>query len=158
MEWFKDYLLSVIAAATVCGCLRYIIGKKAIARRWIRMLCGIFLTCTIIKPILSLDLGKISHNFQSYQIDAEAAVQLGRDTTYEKIAASIKEKTQTYILDKAAAWEVVLDVDVTVADLVPTEVIIRGAVSPYVKTALSDWISVQLGIPKEAQQWINPRS
>jgi len=154
MFWIKEYLLSVVAISAICGCLRFVFSGKLAAWPWIRFLCGILLACTVIKPILSLDAGTISFNYQTYKDEGSQIVQTAQEAAFREITSGIKQKTQSYILDKANAWEVVLDVDVTVSDMVPSAVTIRGAVSPYVKTVLSKWITEQLGIPREAQEWI----
>ena len=71
----------------------------------------------------------------------------------KKMCEVIKANTETYILDKATTMEVELNVEVTLDGLIPKKVILQGAVSPYTRASLSDWIAQQLGIPREAQIW-----
>ena len=68
----------------------------------------------------------------------------------------IKTETEAYILDKAAQFDLQLDVQVALTDdvmPVPESVQLTGSVSPYVKSRLQILISNDLGIPKEQQLW-----
>jgi hypothetical protein len=47
-----------------------------------------------------------------------------------------------------------LDVTVLWEGSGPEEITIAGPVSPYVKSAMAQWITDNIGIPKEAQLWI----
>ena len=83
-------------------------------------------------------------------------------TTYTRAAAQeqakiIKEQSQAYILDKAVSLGADISVAVTVSETTPPtpiEITVKGAVSPYVKTVLKDYLKEQFGIPEEAQKWI----
>ena len=72
------------------------------------------------------------------------------------LAQFIKERTQSYILDKAQSLNAVLDVEVTLSDdeiPVPVKVCITGKVSPYARGRLENLIIEDLGIEKENQIW-----
>lgn len=154
MTDFKSYLLSVTVAAVVCGIIKGLVGEKFSTAPLVRLLCGIYLACTLIYPIFRLDARGFSLDIQAFNADAQAAAIAGEEAAAEELAAVIKSKAEAYILDKASAMEVDLDVEITLDNLIPSGVQIKGAISPYVKSTLSDWIAGQLEIPKEAQEWI----
>ena len=65
----------------------------------------------------------------------------------------IKQKTETYILDKANALGAEITVQVVLEDYIPAGVTIMGDVSPFVKSNLSASITQELNIPPEEQIW-----
>ena len=76
--------------------------------------------------------------------------------TKEAIAAGIKSRTQAYILDKAMALELQLQVEVVLSEdeiPVPEEVRLAGKASPYAKARLQQIIKEDLGIDKEHLIW-----
>ena len=93
---------------------------------------------------------------RSYNDDAQQAIQSGVADTSNTLKQIIKDKTEAYILDKAASLGVDLQVDVILSDTappLPVEVLLIGAASPYAKAQLSTMIADELGIAKEAQRW-----
>lgn len=153
MDVFKDYLLSVTAAAVLCGIIKEWVGKTSSASGLIKILSGIFMACTLIAPLHIMDFSELAYSGQSFAAEAEAAASIGKEMAFSEIHTVIKSKSETYILDKAAEMGVDVNVVVTVEDLAPSAVLIQGAVSPYAKSNLSEWIVEQLGIPKEEQTW-----
>lgn len=109
---------------------------------------------TLIRPVLHLDFSSVTSFTGSFSSEAEAAAHIGEEAATDELTAVIKAKTESYILDKAAAMEVDLNVEITLDSFIPTAVVLRGAVSPYARSTLTAWITQQLGIPKEAQVWI----
>ena len=153
MEPFRGYLLSLTAAAIVCCLVKSIPIGKAPASL-IRMLCGIFMACTLIQPILSVKFTDFSSGINIYSQEAEAAAAMGEDAAAKNMVEVIKANTEAYILDKAAAMEVELNVEVILDGLIPDKAVLRGAVSPHARSTLSQWIAQQIGIPGEEQSWI----
>ena len=154
MDSFRNYLLSITAAAILCSLVKNLLPGKSTASSLIRILCGIFMAYALINPIFHLQWDPLNLPSASFTSDARQAVSEGEKAAAEVLAAVIKSKTESYILDKATAMEADLDVDVTLQELIPARVELRGPVSPYVRSSLCAWISQQLGIPEEAQIWI----
>ena len=152
MVLVKEYLLSLTAAAIVSCILKMIpVGKPTASL--IKLLCGVFMACVLIQPVIHLKLDDFSSFDQFYSAEAQTAVAMGEEAAMKKMCEVIKANTETYILDKATTMEVELNVEVTLDGLIPNKVILQGAVSPYTRASLSDWIAQQLGIPREAQIW-----
>ncbi len=153
MEQIRQYVLSVIAAAILCGIVDAITpNKKAAPMR--KLLTGIFMTFVAIRPLADIQLTALPSFADTYTSQAVAAVAEGEIITQQANAAIIKPRVEAYILDKAEALGVRLRVNVTLDEKgVPVSVQLSGAVSPGAKTSLETMLETELGIAKEDQQW-----
>lgn len=157
MESMKTYLLGVVAAAIICGIITRFIGEKGTQGSMVKLLAGLFLTFTVIRPVANISLDSLTDFTEVYADAGERAAAAGESLTKEALAASIKAQTEAYILDKAAALQVDLEVEVTlsIGDIpTPHTVRLSGKVSPYAKAQLQAIITEDLGIDKEHQTWI----
>lgn len=157
MAQFSRYVLSVISAGLVIGILRELAGKNGSIGGIIRVICGLFLTFTIIAPVSRLDFSSIDLFIREYSLEGahySAQGEADADRTYQAI---IKEQTEAYILDKAQSLQVKIQADVTLDESdvpVPVFVCLSGDVSPYAKQQLEVMLEEELGIAKENQKWI----
>lgn len=149
-----QYVFSVTAAAIICGIVMSITQKSSI-QPILKLVCGMFLAFTVVKPVTQIDLAELMEVSLPYSQDAVQAADLGENSSQEAMAAIIKDETEAYILDKAAALNVSLEVEVTLDGdpPVPTAVRLSGEVSPYAKQQLEQILYEDLGISKENQQW-----
>ena len=154
MIGLRDYLISVCAGAIVCGLLTALSPQKGSVAHLMKMLTGLFMTVTILNPIVSLPIHEFQQYWEQISWDAELAAVSGRETAESEIAKIITERSQAYILEKAESLNANVTVDVCLEDNIPCSVRITGAVSPYVKKQLSEYISSTIGIAMEEQQWI----
>ena len=157
MEALRSYILSVVAGAVVCGIVVKLLGEKGTQGAVAKLMAGLFLTFTVIRPIADIRLSKIGDILDIYSSDAMAAVEAGSQISKDGLTQSIKTQTEAYILDKAKALGLAVQVTVTLSEdeiPVPVGVTISGAVSPYAKGRLAELLSNELGIEKEAQKWI----
>ncbi len=156
MEWIRNYLLSIICAAVLCGIVTSLLGKKGTPAAVGKLLCGVFLSFTILKPWASVQLEAVGEYLTAFSQDAQWAVENGENFAADSATELIKQKCQAYILDKAAAMnasvqaQVILDPEPPYA---PRSVILTGDASPYVRQQLQQMITQDLAIPKEAQTW-----
>ena len=158
MEALREYFLSVTAAAILCACVRRFAGEKDTAGKVVKLICGLFLAFTVISPIARVKISDFALFTGEIYADAEAAAAAGEDCTKEAIADIIKTKTEAYILDKAHALGLDIEVEVQVASKttpVPQGVRISGNVSPYAKQQLQIMLTQELGIPEEDQLWMD---
>ena len=157
MESIKIYLLGVVAAAVICGIVTRLMGDKGTQGAMAKLIAGLFLAFTVIRPVANISLDGLSDFTSAYSDAGQQAAAAGESLTKEALAASIKTQTEAYILDKAAALQVDLEVEVTLSDEnipTPTAVRLSGKVSPYAKARLQSIITEDLGIDKERQTWI----
>lgn len=154
MEALRQYIISVVAAAMLCGAIRGLL-KKGMAGNILRLVCGMFLAYTVLAPVSGLKLEGLTEELLPTQWEAAQAAQIGEDAAREAMAQSIKEQTRTYILEKAQALGVTLEVEVTLdQENIPREVTLWGNLSPNERRRLQSTIALDLGIPKENQQWM----
>lgn len=154
MDAIRDYLLSVTAAALICGAVSSLVGKKGSLSTLLKLLCGIFLAATVIKPAVDLRIEDLSHISNLLPMDAEQAVANGKEMAAKEMNRIIKEKAEAYILDKAMSLGAEVEVTIELENSVPAGITVKGDVSPFVKSKLSACITQDLGIVQEEQIWI----
>ena len=157
MDTIRAYLLTVVSASIICALVTELIGKKSPYIAAIKLLLGLFLSITVISPLVKINLNDISSYFEDFHVDGVSVTEDGEIAANAEMSTLIKENTETYILEKARALGASLNIDVTVtgsAPPIPTTVIIKGTVSPYTKKELQNMIEKDLAIPKENQLWM----
>ena len=156
MEAIRQYLLSVVAAAIICGVTTNLLGKKGTFGAVLKLLTGLFLAITVVSPLTKIQLIDFYEYADNLSIESGALTQQGQTMANEELRAIIKSRTEAYILDKAASMGSDLRVEVKLSDSDPPQpasVTIEGAVSPYAKQRLKELIANELGIPEENQVW-----
>ncbi len=157
MEGLRQYILSVLAAAWICGMIRHFVGKEGAAAGLVRMLSGLLLAFAVLRPIANLHVSDLREWSAPFADAGEAAAASGAEMAKDELRAIIKTRCEAYILDKAASMNAELSVQVTLSDdqiPVPQSVVLKGSVSPYARRRLEEVITGELGIAKENQTWI----
>lgn len=156
MQAIGQYLLSVSGVAILCSILLRLLEGKAGDAALVKMLCGIFMTLTVVSPFTQVRISDFANLLPDITTDAEAAVADGELTAKNALTACITERLEAYILDKAAGMDVALTVEVELTgDTIPVPKCVRlsGDISPYAKSRLQSMIANDLGIDKENQLW-----
>ncbi len=156
MEHIREYILSVTAAAMICSILRSIVGEKGSAAGILKVISGLFLAFTMVRPLADIQINEFPSMFSEFSSDAGAAVEDGIDYAQSAKARRIKEQAEAYILDKASRFGAAITVEVLLHEetLVPVGCIVQGEVSPYTRRQLKQIMEADLGIREEDQQWI----
>ncbi len=157
MGAIQQYLLSVTGAALICGVVLRLLPQKGTAATMGKMLAGIFLAFTVIRPLGHIQLNTLEGFTADLQAEAAQAVQAGQLETYSSLHSIIKDKCEAYILDKASDLGMELTVTLTLSDdalPVPVAVRLQGKAGPYGKARLERILQEDLGISKEQQLWI----
>lgn len=152
----KAYLLSVCGASLLCAAAHKFLGQKGGAAGAGKMITGLFLALTVLKPLSSVDIGMLQDFSFSIDADADQAVQRGEEESKKMMAQIIKNRTAAYILQKAEALRVEITAEVILSNDVvpiPQKVYLSGSVAPYAKKRLQTVIEQDLGIAKENQIW-----
>lgn len=155
MEALRQYVLSVTAAALICGIVSGL-ARGSAAKEWIRLLCGLLLAFTAIRPLARLEVNAFAELPLPFAQEAETTAALGENMARQAVADSIKAESEAYILDKAAALNADVTVEVTVSEdstPVPAAVKLSGSASPYARRQLERILQTELGIAKENQLW-----
>ena len=154
MDMIKQYIISIISAAVIGVIILSFCDKKNGIFGVIKIIYGIFLIITLLSPIIGTK--KIfSGALWEMDVGADAYIQLGESYANQKKEHYIKEEITAYILDRAKAMDVSLEVEVDLKeDLSGPEVIyITGNIAPYKKEQLQNTIEMDLGVTKEQQIW-----
>lgn len=157
MHEIHKYLLTIIAAAIVCSIANHLVGDKKISGRITKVISGILIIITVVSPLQDFRIGDLGNYLNDHRRLASDTAQGGVKMAKAAVADIIKEKTEAYILDEADKMDLDISVEVKLSDTdppTPDQIIIIGTVSPYKKTLLSQYISVNLDIPREKQQWM----
>ena len=153
----KGYILSIVAAAIVCAAARSLLTEKTAAGQLLRLLTGVLLAVTILKPLTSISFRHIPDYFDGITAEGQAFAQQGESYFQQNLTGIIIQQTEAYILDKANRMGLEISVEVELDNennSIPCGVCISGNLSPYAKSVLSDYIVDSLGIPKENQRWM----
>ena len=157
MELVREYICSVIIAAMICALIKSIFATGG-HYKVLSLLCGLFLSVTILSPFTLIRWDSWFRKITDYELsDGTEASFTGEKYRREAMSAIIKERTEAYIFDKAAQWNESAQVCVSLQNddiPVPVAVEIRGAFSPYARQQLASMLEKELGIAKENQLWI----
>lgn len=158
LSWLKEYTIQLIAAALICAVVFTVFDKKDLSSGIVRLICGLLMLISVISPWVKLKLGQMDDWSDAFRHAASDAVQAGQNASYQAMSERIIARTQAYILDKAGALGVSPEVTVFVESVegipVPSAVRIYGNFSPFVRNRLQSILENELGIPTEAQTWI----
>ncbi len=153
MEALRQSIFSIVTAALICG-IALSLTETGPAKEAIRLLCGLFLTVTVLKPLLNIHPYGFTQIYDQITIDAAAITNAGEEMAADAVSAIIKSKTEAYILDKAAAQDITLTAQVILdSGNIPCAVFLEGALSPTERQQIQSWIEMDLGITKEHQTW-----
>ena len=150
----KAYILSVICAAFLCAIVSAMVEKKSTVGMVLKLICGIFLTFTVVKPITDIRLEDMDFLSLELSQEAQAVANMGVSQREGDIAAIIKQELRAYILDKALDLGATLSVDVTLdEELIPGSVTLTGSITPSTRAIMESILEADLGIAKENQIW-----
>ncbi len=161
MESVREYLIAITCSALLSGILCTLVDEKKGTGAMVKLLCGVFMSLTMISPLSQIRLREVDFGKWDIRQEGEIASEVGMEYARQAKMQIIKSRTEAYILDKASLFDLDLSVDVQVAGEdtpIPETVILRGRVSPYVKSRLAHMIESELSIPKENQRWMESDS
>ena len=152
----QNALFRVVAAALAVSLISVIPMKRSL-RRVISAGCGALLLLTVLTPLLRLRDVDPRDYLSQFEIDDSLIDGALRDGQ-TRARALIKEQTEAYIWDKAAAMGAEVRAQVTLAALsehysYPYAVTLTGRWTASQRQALSGYIAQTLGIPPERQTW-----
>ena len=156
MRNIGSYILSVTAASVISAVVISLIGSHGTVGSIVKMLAGIFLAITVIKPLIWYIHWDFDTIFSDYIENARIYTDLGRNEAAEEIERIIKSKVEAYILDKADDFRAHLTVDVILDKNVPPKpekIVLKGNISPAARRQISQLIEKELGVDEENQQW-----
>lgn len=154
MAQLSEYVLRLTAAALICGLLLSLLSEGAV-KEIVRLICGVFLAVTVFSPLKSLDIPEFDKYLTAFSADAQDISRQGSEMAEAARLERISDDLTAYILDKAASLGAQLQITLSLTpEGCPEEIILTGEVPADTRQQLSQWLTEQLGISKENQQWI----
>ena len=152
----RDYLLAVVAASLISSILLALVPKGPV-HRTLTFLCGLALVLVTIGPVAKIDFDRMAASLARAEIAAEEAATGVTFENQDLMAAIIKEKAETYILDKANGLgfspTVSMKVDTGGEYPYPYSVVITGSWNAAQREQLSIDLEQNLAVPAERQEW-----
>lgn len=156
MTEIRQYTVSVCSAGIFFALLLSLMQGKGLTATITRHVCGVIMAFLVISPLKQIKLTNFTEIYGHYLLDAQVVAAMGEEQAADAMEDIIKQQAEAYILDKAQAMGVVLEVEIRVSgeDLpVPVSVRIDGSVPPFAKLRLQQILAEELGIAKENQLW-----
>ena len=152
-EWVR-----AIAGASMLCAAALVLTPKGNVKDVLRLLCGIVLLLTVIKPLAGFDPARLSLDMADYREHAAEIAGDAQETQNALDRRFIERQLAAYILDKAKALgltDVTAEVRVKWGEdcWYPYAVCLTGQPPQREKTLLENTIEYDLGIPKERQCW-----
>ena len=157
MHTFHQYIISVVAVCVSCGIVRRLVGEKSASASVIQILCGVILAITVISPTLKINIADFRNYLYDVSAEANVLIESGTGNKTEELREVISSKLCAYVLEKAALYDCnISTVEVVLSEEqipMPIALQVTGRYSPFARIKLSEMIELNLGIPKENQQW-----
>ena len=154
MDGLRQYALNLIIGALICGIVLRMVPQGP-HEALLRFLSGIFLTVTLLSPLVK---GRIQLEMDAYREvleKGEAWASDGAEMARRELQQRISAELESYILDKASSRGADLQVSITLGeDSLPVRAVLYGTIPETVQQEISCIITQDLGIPKENQLWI----
>ena len=155
MDGIKTYLISVVAVCMITVIADVLIQKSGL-KRIVRLLGGLLVLMVAIRPLLSLDMSRIS----TYLLEVNSNYRFDtaniKSTQQELLRQQVRQSAEKYIEDEAKSLGATLQAEVTLSDgeyPVPVSVILIGTLSPEQAQTVGAYIAAALDIPAERQEW-----
>ena len=105
MNGISSYLLTVLSVSIICALLKRLFEKQDVASGVIRLLTGILVTITIIRPVISISLNDFQWELEEYNNEASSTVEYGEAQAKASMETFIIEQTEAYILNEAKKFQ-----------------------------------------------------
>lgn len=151
MGVIKDWLLSVTAAALIVALAQALVPEGAVKKIG-ALVGGMVLLTVLLRPVAALDTEALTRWTAAYTPVGDTEINQGE----QMMKSLIAQKTSAYIVDKGTALGFVCEAAVRVESdesgwPVPWEAEISGDFSREQRSALSQVLEEELGIPTERQ-------
>ena len=155
MEEIRKYLLSVVAVCMITVIADVLIQKSAL-KKVVRLLGGVHILLVAIRPLLSLDMGRISAYLEELNVNYRFDIAAIQNTQEERLRQQVKQTAETYIENQAKALGGTLQAEIELSDgeyPVPVSVTLIGTLTPEQVQSVSAYIETALDIPPSRQEW-----
>lgn len=152
----RAYLTAVTAAAILAALIRRIAPKEG-AGRGARLGAGLLVLLAVFGPLAQLDTLSTAETLVRRGYGDPLDTQDFSTGANDLLSGLISQEAETYILDKAeecgASVQVEVETRVTEVYPIPWRAVIRGSLTARQRNMLSQYMTQELGIPEERQEW-----
>lgn len=154
MDWIKDWLLGIAAAALAVAAAQSLTPRGAV-KQVTRLAGGLVLLLAVVRPVLALEPGDLP----VLALPGAAGTETVENRGGEVLKRLIAQKTGAYILDKGRALGCeITQARVTAAEdgsgwPVPWSAEVTGTWTPEQQRALARAVEDELGIPAQRQSY-----
>ena len=153
MEQLRTWLLGVVFTAFATG-LANELAPKGREKALIRMVGGVLMVLTLLRPLGAIEWSEISIPTGSFSQQAE----IYRAQQENALSSIIAERLETYIWDKATELGIACAVRAEVScDESGIPVVQSVEISAAHDPVLSAWLEEVVGIAAEQQIWLEER-
>jgi len=153
-----QYLRPILAVSFLVAAVRAAFSERSYGKL-IGFVGSLLILATILGPVAKLDADLVAAaigRLEMYKVEDKLEHAIDNSAIISEI---IKEKTETYISDKATQLDLALrSVSVTMEKggeyPYPAAVRISGQFTQQQRTELTRWIERNLAIPNKAQTWV----
>lgn len=147
------YLLSIASSAMLLSLSQAMLPKGAV-RQIAGFVGGLVVILAVLSPVVSIDPDELAQYLSAFSVDLEAN---GIADDGQILSDIIKQRCESYILDKAMELGAELEVSVGLYEDAhypyPVSVVLRGQVTPEQKMRLTEIISLDMGVSPQQQEW-----
>ena len=147
------YLISISASAMLLSVSQTLLPKGAV-RQIAGFVGGLLVILSVLSPVVALDVDDISQYIPVFSFQPKTEAITGGE---EILSDIIKQRCQSYILDKANGLGAELKVAVALSEDAPypypVSVVLTGCVTPEQQKELTEEISLEMGISPQQQEW-----
>ncbi len=155
MGGIREYLLSVIAVCMICVIARQFVKKESF-QKITAFVGGLLILLVVARPLLDLDFKGLSGALEQAAQELEVDVGIIENSANSALEEHIKKTTEAYIEEKARALGGTVQAQVCLTREeypVPKSVRLTGTMNMSQQAELSTYLSRDLGIPIEEQEW-----
>ena len=154
MELMRGWILSVTVSAIVIAAAEALMPAGTVKQVG-RLTGGLILMLGVVQPLVQLDYDDLYALVMALPAGAIRQERL-EESQYGPLKASIEEELGAYIEDKGKQLGAACTARVTCTQAeggvpVPSQVTVVGPLTPGQQQALSQWLSQELGIPRQGQ-------
>lgn len=154
MELIRGWILSVTVSAILIAAAEALMPAGTVKKVG-KLTGGLILILGIVQPLVSLDYEDLYDLVMALPAGA-VSQQTIEERTDETMKGIIEEELSAYIVDKGKALGAVCTAQVTCEANeqgvpVPVQATVTGDLTPAQKTALSQYMDQELGLPREGQ-------
>lgn len=156
LELIRNWVLGLAGAALCCAVLTEMTPAGNV-KNAVKALCGIVMALALIEPLLKADTENYSLNLAKYRESASNISRQGKEISDRLNRTIIEEECRTYILDKAMSLRAELE-DAAVKLKWSSEGMwypVGCTLDGEYNDALAAVIESELGIPRQAQEWVS---